>query len=78
MLVQEVIPPEHAGGWTLIRTYSNIGMLIRQDGTGFLYSEAVDPEDAHRTYTETDIPIEGGDDEDEEEPTEEEISEEND
>lgn len=46
-------------GVVLVRTYSDAGMMIEQDGTGALYVEAIDPEDMHRTYTETDIPIEG-------------------
>lgn len=43
----------------LILTYSDLNMKIRQDGTGIIYDSAVDPEETHRTYTETDIPIEG-------------------
>lgn len=46
-------------GVVLVRTYSDTGMMIEQDGTGAQYAEAIDPEDMHRTYTETDIPIEG-------------------
>ena len=42
----------------LVRTYSDAKMMIRQDGTGILYAEAVDPDFMSRTYTETDIPIE--------------------
>ena len=42
----------------LIRTYSDTGMQIIQDGTGILYEEAVDPVEINRTYTESDIPIE--------------------
>lgn len=47
-------------GVVLIRTYSDAGFYIRQDGTGEKYAEAIDPEDAKRTYTETDelIPAE--------------------
>ena len=57
MIVQErfQLDPD---GWWLVRTYSDAGFMIRQDATGDLYAEAIDPEDAHRTYTETDIPIE--------------------
>lgn len=40
------------------RTYSDKGFMIRQDSTGILYGEAIDPYDSDRTYTETDIPIE--------------------
>ena len=43
-------------GWTLVRTISDRGMMVRQDETGELYAEAVDPEFTNRTYTETDIP----------------------
>ena len=42
----------------LVRTYSDDGYMIKQDGTGDIYSEAIDPADSGRTYTETDIPIE--------------------
>lgn len=42
----------------LVRTYSDIGMMIRQDETGDIYAEAIDPVYMNRTYTETDIPIE--------------------
>lgn len=45
-------------GVTLNRSYSDIGMMIRQDGTNVLYDEAIDPENMGRTYTETDTPIE--------------------
>ena len=45
-------------GRTFIRTYSNSGYMIKQDGTGAVYSEAVDPVDSGRTYTETDEIIE--------------------
>lgn len=41
-------------GRTLVRTYSDAGYRIRQDGTGAVYDEAVDPADSGRTYTETD------------------------
>ena len=40
-------------GRTLIRTYSDAGYRIRQDGTGAVYDEAVDPGEMGRTYTET-------------------------
>ncbi len=43
---------------TLVRTYSDANLMIRQDGTGNIYSEAVDPVGSGRTYTETDTPIE--------------------
>ena len=45
-------------GRTLVRTYSDANRMIQQDGTGNIYSEAVDPVGSGRTYTETDTPIE--------------------
>ena len=42
----------------LIRTYSDEGFKIRQDGTGHIYDEAIDPDGSGRTYTETDEPAE--------------------
>ena len=46
------------GGRELVRTYSDANRMIKQDGTGNIYSEAVDPVGSGRTYTETDTPIE--------------------
>lgn len=43
-------------GVVLNRTYSDLGMMIERDG--IRYSEAIDPADLGRTYTETDEPIE--------------------
>ena len=54
----------------LVRTYSDAGFLIRQDGTGILYGEAIDPVYMNRTYTETDIPVES-DEEDSDQGTSE-------
>lgn len=45
-------------GRQLVKTYSNAGKYIIQDGTGDKYAEAVDPADMHRTYTESDEDIE--------------------
>ena len=42
----------------LYRTYSNIGMMIRQNETGVEYAEAIDVEGAPYTYTETETQIE--------------------
>ena len=42
-------------GVALNRTYSNIGMMIEREGVR--YSEAIDPVDMNRQYTETDEPI---------------------
>lgn len=40
-----------------VRTYSDVGYMVERDGVR--YSEAIDPEELGRTYTETDEPIEG-------------------
>lgn len=53
MIVQEIIE----GNTTLVKTYSNAGFMIRKKGTEELYSEAIDPQEFHREYEETDIPI---------------------
>lgn len=42
----------------LYRTYSDAGMMIRQNETGVEYAEAIDVEGAPYTYTETEAPIE--------------------
>ena len=42
-------------GVILNRTYSDAGMMIERDG--LQYSEAIDPAELGRQYTETDIPI---------------------
>ena len=46
-------------GRTYVRTYSDANRMIQQDGTGAVYSEAYDPVDSGRTYTETEELIEG-------------------
>ena len=43
-------------GVVLNRTYSDLGMMIGRDGVR--YSEAVDPAELNRQYTETDEPVE--------------------
>ena len=42
-------------GVILNRTYSDAGMMIDRDG--LQYSEAIDPAELGRQYTETDKPI---------------------
>ena len=44
-------------GVVLIRTWSDMDMMLRQVASGELYGEAIDPESEHRDYEETDIPI---------------------
>ena len=39
-----------------IKTYSDSGFMVERDGVQ--YSEAIDPTEFGRTYTETDIPVE--------------------
>lgn len=48
------------------RTYSDAGMMIHGGVPEADYSEAVDPAELGRVYTETDIPIEGEESEAEE------------
>jgi hypothetical protein len=43
-------------GVVLVRTYSDAGYQIEREGV--LYSEAIDPADANRVYTETAAPVE--------------------
>lgn len=45
-------------GVRLFKTYSDSGLMIRQNESGNLYSEAVDVENALFTYSETDEKIE--------------------
>ena len=45
-------------GVKLYRSYSDVNMMIRKDGTEEIYAEAIDVENSGYTYTETDIPIE--------------------
>lgn len=44
-------------GVVLNRTYSDQNMMIERDGVR--YSEAIDPAELNRQYTETDEPISG-------------------
>lgn len=47
-----------------IRTYSDRNMMIHGGSPEGDYTEATDPADLGRTYTETDIPIDSGGDDD--------------
>ncbi len=42
-----------------IRTYSDAGFMVHGGSPEGDYSEATDPAELNRTYTETNIPIEG-------------------
>ena len=44
------------GGRAFVKTYSDEGYMVERDGVR--YSEAIDPAEFGRTYTETDEPIE--------------------
>lgn len=46
-------------GKPFIKTYSSNGYMVERDGVR--YSEAIDPAELNRQYTETDEPIEGED-----------------
>lgn len=48
------------GDRDFIRTYSDRGMMVHGGEPEGDYEEACDPADLNRTYTETDIPIDGG------------------
>ena len=52
MIVQEIIE----GNTTLVKTYSDKGVMIRKKGTDEIYSEATDPKKFNREHEETDIP----------------------
>lgn len=56
MIVQEHFEVE---GVEFVKTYSDRGMMIHGGSPEGDYSEATDPAEFGRTYTETDIPIEG-------------------
>lgn len=45
----------------LIKTYSDQHFYIKGGFPEGLYTEAIDPEELHREYIETDIPIEDED-----------------
>lgn len=42
----------------LVRTYSDTGHRLVQDGTGAVYDDAVDPAGSGRTYTESEELVE--------------------
>ena len=53
MLVRENM---EISGRAFVKHYSDSGFYIERDGVQ--YSEAIDPSEFGRTYTETDIPVE--------------------
>ena len=44
-------------GKAFVKTYSDNGFMVERDGV--CYSEAIDPVEYNRQYTETDEPVEG-------------------
>ena len=60
-MIQREFYTQRKDGVKLYRTYSDAGMMIRQNETGAEYAEAVDVADAPYTYTETETPIETSD-----------------
>jgi hypothetical protein len=52
---------EYLNGGTLIKHYSDKGVLLLQNETGAKYSDPVDIVPCAYTYTETDEPIEDSD-----------------
>jgi hypothetical protein len=57
MIVREFFETR-SDGVRLFKTYSDSGLMIRQNESGNIYSEAVDVENAPFTYSETDEQIE--------------------
>ena len=57
-MIQREFYTQRKDGVKLYRTYSDAGMMIRQNETGVEYAEAIDVECAPYTYTETETPIE--------------------
>lgn len=53
-----MIQKEYLNDGTLVRYYSDAGMMLLQEETGIKYAEAIDPADINRVYIETDEPIE--------------------
>ena len=60
-----MIQVEYLNDETLVKHYSDKGVMLLQEETGVLYSDPIDLVPCAYTYTETDIPIES---ESEEEP----------
>ena len=57
-MIQREFYTQRKDGVKLYRTYSDAGMMIRQNETGVEYTEAIDVEGAPYTYTETETKIE--------------------
>ena len=57
-MIQREFYAQRKDGVKLYRTYSDAGLMLRQNETGAEYAEAIDVEGAPYTYTETETPIE--------------------
>ncbi len=57
-MIQREFYTQRKDGVKLYRTYSDAGMMIRQNETGLEYDETIDVEGAPYTYTEAETPIE--------------------
>ena len=57
-MIQRELYTQRKDGVKLYRTYSDAGMMIRQNETSVAYTEAIDVDGAPYTYTETETPIE--------------------
>ena len=55
IITEEFTLPEQET--VLIKTYSDEGYMLIQEETGILYSEAIDPKEANRSYIESDQKI---------------------
>lgn len=64
MIITELVETRE-DGVNLYHRYSDQGVMLLQVETGIMYEDPVDVEGAPYTYEETDIPVEG----DENEPT---------
>ena len=56
-MIQRKFYTQRKDGVKLYRTYSDAGMMIRQNETGAEYAEAIDVEGATYTYEETGMSI---------------------
>ena len=56
-MIQREFYTQRKDGVKLYRTYSDAGMMIRQNETGAEYAEAIDVEGASYTYEETGMSI---------------------
>lgn len=56
-MIQREFYTQRKDGVKLYRTYSDAGMIIRQNETGAEYAEAIDVEGTSYTYTETETKI---------------------